>query len=141
MRVHGIVIQPAQQQAILAEMTDGFELGRLTGVAVRAGVPSHNGNDPVAMRTADRMIQKARKDGIIERRGGRWCLIQPGIAVEHEPDGYPSSLEHCCFCGKPTPYWHIPKDVAVCKPCAATHAVAQVPDKAVWFEMVRRNDH
>lgn len=144
MRVHGVVITAAQQQAILARMTDGFGLCGLTEVAVKAGVPRTAGYNAVAMRTVDRLIQLGRKAGMIEQRAGIWRLSAPGIPIAQEPkdltQAMGSMVERCCFCDQPTAFWHLPKDVAVCKTCAASHAVAQVPDKEIWFAWNKQKD-
>jgi len=54
------------------------------------------------------------------------------IENENDPQATFRDLEHCCFCDKPTPYWHKPKDVAVCPSCAAVNDPEDVPSKADW---------
>jgi hypothetical protein len=57
------------------------------------------------------------------------------MAIEVTHDGEPAwwVREHCAFCRRPTNYWFMPKDVAVCQPCATTHDEADVPTKAEWL--------
>lgn len=49
--------------------------------------------------------------------------------------------EHCCFCRKPTTYWHAHKDpreaVAVCQECAKVRKVKELPTKKEWCEKER----
>lgn len=57
------------------------------------------------------------------------------IPVTKEPveiTGGLSGLESCCFCWENTPFWHVPKDVAVCLDCAKTHDPEDVPTKEEW---------
>ena len=62
------------------------------------------------------------------------------IAVEREPEGMTRSfrglMETCCFCRRPTPFWHMPSDVAVCEECAATHDASDVPVKEEWCRAI-----
>lgn len=56
------------------------------------------------------------------------------IKIEREPADMSNAgpYERCCFCRNPTPFWHTPKDVAVCPHCAAIHEESDVPTKAEW---------
>lgn len=54
------------------------------------------------------------------------------IVIEQEPDGAGPPYERCCFCWKPTKWWHPSKDVAVCPPCSETHSASQIPPKKDW---------
>ena len=49
-------------------------------------------------------------------------------------DGEKLAMERCCFCWKRTNYWYSPKDVAVCRSCAKTHKVSEVPAKRDWIK-------
>jgi hypothetical protein len=42
--------------------------------------------------------------------------------------------EDCACCGKPTPFWYEPKDVALCLACADITPATQVPTKRRWLE-------
>lgn len=48
--------------------------------------------------------------------------------------------EQCCFCWRPTQFWHTPKDVAVCPSCAQTHEPEEVPDKKTWCAEARKRN-
>lgn len=62
------------------------------------------------------------------------------IPVERESETltrqFRGLMESCCFCRRPTPFWHMPKDVAVCEECAPTHEVSQIPPKEEWCAAV-----
>lgn len=61
------------------------------------------------------------------------------VSIAKEPDESPfRTREHCCFCFKPTSFWHEPKDVAVCIKCAEIHQDEDVPTKADWCASVRQ---
>jgi len=57
------------------------------------------------------------------------------VTVKREPEnmGGPP-YEHCCKCGKPTPYWYEKNDVALCQDCAKTVDVKNIPTKEDWFK-------
>jgi predicted amidophosphoribosyltransferase len=62
------------------------------------------------------------------------------IPLRKEPESLtPWGSERCCFCRNTTPYWYAKKDVAVCKTCAKTHTIEEVPSKEEWWKSeVRR---
>lgn len=41
-------------------------------------------------------------------------------------------VEDCCVCGRPTTFWFVPKDVAVCSECARSVEPADLPTKEEW---------
>jgi len=55
------------------------------------------------------------------------------VKRESEDMGGPP-YERCCFCQKPTPYWCIQKDVALCPECAQTAHFEDVPTKEEWLK-------
>lgn len=57
--------------------------------------------------------------------------------VVHDGTTRADPAENCCFCWKPTRYWHARSDVAVCQKCAETHKVSEIPTKATWCKTVR----
>lgn len=137
MHVAGQVITEEQQVAIVAAMNKPFRASELEAVAEAAGVPFD-----ASMRAVDRLIQKARKAGHIERAGAGWVPAKKvGLALVKEPDavlgirGMP--LENCAFCRTPTPFWFQPKDVAVCEDCGTRHTPDQVPNKKDWIAAER----
>ena len=46
-------------------------------------------------------------------------------------------LEPCALCGKFTPMWYVPGDVALCPGCAETASPSDIPTKAEWFRSHR----
>ena len=55
------------------------------------------------------------------------------ITVQREDEDLSAlGCENCCFCRKPTAFWYVKKDVAVCLLCAATASPEDVPDKRTW---------
>ncbi len=59
------------------------------------------------------------------------------IRVTEQPDAAETPLgwrEHCAFCWAPTTFWFEPKDVAVCRWCAAKVRASDVPTKAEWWD-------
>lgn len=46
-------------------------------------------------------------------------------------------MENCCLCFIRTPYWHQPRDVALCPSCAETAKISDLPTKAEWCAAVR----
>jgi hypothetical protein len=56
------------------------------------------------------------------------------VEITREPEDSPIwSLEHCCFCASRTRFWHTPKDVPVCQPCAEIREASEVPSKQEWL--------
>lgn len=74
MYVHGLPITEQIQGALIARMQAGpFKAMDLEEEAVRLGLPRcSEERAPVAMRTADRMIQRERKAGNIELKRPFW---------------------------------------------------------------------
>lgn len=61
------------------------------------------------------------------------------VSVTPEPPGLePFGIERCCVCDVPTKFWYTPKDVALCKPCAANAQEADLPAKPEWMADQRR---
>jgi hypothetical protein len=58
------------------------------------------------------------------------------VKVKREPKGM-GPFERCCICREPTPFWYTPKDVALCRACARTAKVKDLPDKAAWVTKER----
>jgi len=60
------------------------------------------------------------------------------IPVQHESDEmvaeFGGIIEGCHFCKAPTRYWHENTNNPVCKVCAKSHKVAELPD---WGKEVR----
>lgn len=75
--VHGHTISTEVQAALIAKMKAGpFKASDLEAEAGRLGVPNYSDHkEPVAMRAADRIIQKERKAGNIELRRPLWVWI------------------------------------------------------------------
>jgi hypothetical protein len=59
------------------------------------------------------------------------------IRVEREPKDWGQPHERCAFCWFPTPYWYMPRDVAVCKYCAGKVSKDDVPSKVEWMEQTK----
>jgi|JI10StandDraft_1071094.scaffolds.fasta_scaffold493015_3 hypothetical protein len=77
MYVHGHTVSEDVQAALLAKMKSGpFKASALEAEAVRLGLPSLTENrEPVAMRAADRIIQRERKAGNLELHRPNWVWI------------------------------------------------------------------
>ena len=62
------------------------------------------------------------------------------IPVELEDEdairGFGGIVENCHFCKAPTRYWHENTNNPVCRECAKSHRVAELPD---WGKLVRAN--
>lgn len=56
---------------------------------------------------------------------------------EELSSNFGEQYELCCFCSKPSPYWHEKKDVCVCQGCAKIRDEDEVPTKKEWFEQVK----
>ncbi len=70
MNVHGVEITEEQIEKARQRMMEGpFTALQIIVVLERAGVP---GNGDVAMRAADRLVQKNRKAGKIAFRDKQW---------------------------------------------------------------------
>lgn len=70
MNVHGVEITEDQiEQAHRRMMEAPFTANQIIATLERAGVPDKG---DVAMRAADRLIQKARKAGKVEFRDRQW---------------------------------------------------------------------
>lgn len=54
------------------------------------------------------------------------------IPLKKEPDDFAEhfwgAIEKCHFCGKLTRYWHENTNNPVCRNCAKTHKVCELPD-------------
>ena len=77
MNVHGFEITEEQQSACIDAMVGTFRAANITAAAIKAGVPEiiktrWGGREYHAMRVADRLIQKMRKVGMIQREGKEW---------------------------------------------------------------------
>lgn len=59
------------------------------------------------------------------------------LEVAHDGEPNWSPAEQCAFCEKPTRFWHVPNDVAVCPSCAMKHDACEVPNKREWLSAVR----
>ena len=59
------------------------------------------------------------------------------LKVKHDGSGPKDTMENCCMCYTKTRFWYTPKDVALCKICAATAEIEQIPDKVDWCNAVR----
>ena len=77
MYVYGHTVSEDVQVAILAKMKSGpFKASALEAEAVRLGLPSlTEASEPVAMRAADRIIQRERKAGNLELHRPNWVWI------------------------------------------------------------------
>jgi len=77
MYVHGHTVTEEIQSALLLKMKSSpFRAYTLEAEAVRLGLPSLTANkEPVAMRVADRIIQRERKAGNLEWRRPNWVWI------------------------------------------------------------------
>lgn len=91
MTVFNLVITREQQQAALDCMRGmgRFVAADIEKVLVSAGVPerrhSRTGMDPIAMRATDRLIQRARKDGLIEFKARVWVWTYRAVAFDDAP--------------------------------------------------------
>jgi len=58
------------------------------------------------------------------------------IPIVREPKELSNTgqYEGCCFCNKPSPYWHEKSDVCVCKECSESKNVTDLPTKKEWFD-------
>lgn len=76
MYVYGYAITAAIQATLLARMQQGpFVAGDIEAEACRLGVPQYSPTrEPVAMRAADRIIQREKRAGnlVFERPLWRW---------------------------------------------------------------------
>lgn len=75
--VYGHTISTEIQAALVAKMKAGpFRASNIEAEAIRLGVPyMAEHREPVAMRAADRVIQRERKAGNIELRRPVWVWI------------------------------------------------------------------
>jgi hypothetical protein len=75
--VHGYSISEAIQAALVERMKEGpFKAEDIEEKACRLGVPLYSERrDPIAMRTADRIIQRERKRRNIKLERPFWCWI------------------------------------------------------------------
>ena len=77
MYVHGYTVSDDVQLALLMKMKSApFRASALEAEAVRLGLPNLTANrQPVAMRAADRIIQRERKAGNLELHRPNWVWI------------------------------------------------------------------
>ncbi len=75
--VYGHAISVEIQEALVAKMkAEPFKASSIEAEAVRMGVPNLTAKrEPVAMRAADRVIQRERKAGNIELRRPSWVWV------------------------------------------------------------------
>lgn len=75
--VYGHTISVDIQEALLAKMKTGpFKASNIEAEAIRLGVPNlSERREPVAMRAADRVIQRERKAGNLELRRPLWVWV------------------------------------------------------------------
>jgi len=64
----------AAAERVIASMPE-FELWDVQKALCNAGIPVRDG---IANRVADRLLQKARRDGRIRFERGRWRPVSPG---------------------------------------------------------------
>ena len=82
MQVHTYEVPESVIAAVQAAMVGTFTASDLTHVAIKAGAPesipsnSGYGREYCANRIADRLIQKARKAGLIDFKGGKWTRVK-----------------------------------------------------------------
>lgn len=85
MIVLGVTVTEEQQQAALECMQrmKRFVASNVEKAMVTAGVPAKvtrgYTTDPVGMRAADRIIQRSRKEGLIDYRNGVWVWRDIGM--------------------------------------------------------------
>lgn len=60
------------------------------------------------------------------------------VPIQQEPAymGY-RTAENCCFCRKPTRFWHKDTDVACCQSCAELADEEDMPTKKQWLRRER----
>jgi len=58
------------------------------------------------------------------------------LEVKHDGSGARDIKENCCACYAKTSYWYTPKDVALCKICAAGKTHDEIPSKQEWCDAV-----
>lgn len=75
--VYGHTIGADIQSALVAKMKTGpFRASSIEAEAIRLGVPNlTERKEPVAMRAADRVIQRERKAGNLELRRPMWVWV------------------------------------------------------------------
>ncbi|WP_413460664.1 hypothetical protein [Herbaspirillum huttiense] len=75
--VHGHAVPAEIQLALIAKMKQGpFKAAAIQAEACRLGLPEFSDSrQPVAMRAADRIIQRERKAGNIELRRPFWVWV------------------------------------------------------------------
>lgn len=54
------------------------------------------------------------------------------IPVVHDGSPRIEPAESCCFCWRPTRFWYVKKDVAVCPDDAHFRSPREVPSKKAW---------
>jgi hypothetical protein len=79
MQVYGQTITDTQQAACIAAMRGEFQAKDIEAAAIAAGIPKFCNvgkitQEFLAYRVADRLIQKQRKAGAIERVGNYWVV-------------------------------------------------------------------
>lgn len=77
--VYGHTISEEVQSRLIEKMKQGpFQSLHIEAEANRLGIPFVNqSREPIAMRTADRIIQRQRKAGNIEFRRPNWVWVGP----------------------------------------------------------------
>ena len=80
MIAYGYVVTEGQlaQLAEFMRRQSGFVAAELEAEARAVGIPSYKIGvlgGPIALRIADRLIQRARKDGTIKRDGRKWIPV------------------------------------------------------------------
>lgn len=60
------------------------------------------------------------------------------IKIEKEPDGLGNIKENCCFCYRPTEFWAVRVNVAVCEHCSTVRTDDELPTKRAWCDDIRR---
>lgn len=81
MKIHSYEVPESVITAIQSAMTGSFTASDLADAAVNAGAPRTIpgkivGVEYCASRIADRLIQKARKTGLINFKGGKWTRVK-----------------------------------------------------------------
>lgn len=76
--VYGHTISDEVQSILIQKMKEGpFQASDIEAEAIRLGVPiMAESHQPIAMRAADRLIQRERKAGNIEFRRPSWVWVR-----------------------------------------------------------------
>jgi hypothetical protein len=67
-----------------------------------------------------------------------FTVVDTLLPITHDGSKPNELRERCCMCREFTPYWHVPKDVALCPSCANKTSLSELPIKREWCEKERK---